>query len=103
MCTRNKIHAFNFMDPSGVVANKIFSCVLAPHGKLPMGSVVLIGSLSHLGHFRPGQLCWQPGQGAVVTVGRGGGGVNVGPHTPIPWGGGVNDEATIRALLYLDS
>jgi hypothetical protein len=87
-----------------VVANKIFSSVLAPHGKLPMGSVVLIGSLSHLGHFRPGQLCWQPGQGAVVTVGRGGGGGQCGASHPYSLGGGgANVVATIRAQWYRES
>ncbi len=81
---------------------EILAEFVAPHGRLPVGSVVLIGSLSHLGTFGLESYAndlVKTISSLLAVVGQG---VNVVPSVPVPLGG-IDDPVTIRALFDLDS
>ena len=79
-----------------------FRAYLAPHGVLPSGSVIMIGSLSHL-HARGVADYAEAVVGVTNTLlAKAGNGVDVVPLIPIPLGG-IEKVATIRSLLDFDS
>jgi hypothetical protein len=81
---------------------EIFAEVVAPHGRLPVGSVVLVGSLSHLGTFGLESYTNDLVKTISSMSAMVGQGVNVVTYVPVPLGG-IDDPVTIRALFDLDS
>jgi hypothetical protein len=71
---------------------EILPFAVEPHGNLPVGSVVLVGSLPHVGPLWIGKLRWRV---LVLLSAMVGEGVSVVPHVPI--------AATVQALFDLDS
>ncbi len=80
----------------------IFTCHCSPHGRLPQGSVVLVGSLSHLGLYGLESYAIDLVKSMASLAARVGAGVGVVPYVPVPLGGIENGEV-IRALFDLDS
>jgi hypothetical protein len=80
---------------------EILPGIIKPHGRLPAGSVVMVGSLSHLGSH--GLESYSGDLVKVMTsmAAALGGGVAVIPYVPIPLGG-VANVATVRALYDMD-
>jgi hypothetical protein len=81
---------------------EILPGILKPHGRLPAGSVVMVGSLSHLGSHGLESYTGDLVKIMASMAAALGGGVAVIPYVPIPLGG-VASAATIRALYDLDS
>jgi hypothetical protein len=80
----------------------VFTGHCTPHGRFPQGSVVLIGSLSHLGRYGLESYAIDLVKTMASVAARVGGGVSVVPYVPVPLGGIDGGEA-IRALFDLDS
>jgi hypothetical protein len=80
----------------------MFAGHCAPHGRLPQGSVVLVGSLSHLGRYGLESYTVDLVKTMASLAARVGGGVSVVPYVPVPLGG-IDEGETIRALFDLDS
>jgi hypothetical protein len=80
----------------------IFSRHCAPHGKLPLGSIVLVGSLSHLAHYGLESYAFDLIKTLSAVGGLVGGDVGIVHYVPVPLGG-IEDGATLRALFDLDS
>jgi hypothetical protein len=81
---------------------EIFVDYTAPRGRLPAGSVVLVGSLSHLAAFGLDSYATdlvKTLQSMAMAVGRG---VDVIPNVSVPLGG-VSSAATVRAMFDLDA
>jgi hypothetical protein len=72
-----------------------------PHGVLPPGSVILVGSLAHLS--RSGLNSYAPMLVETLTriAGKMGPGINVLPYIPIPIGG-VGSDTLVRDMIDLD-
>jgi hypothetical protein len=81
---------------------EILPGIIKLHSRLPVGSVVMVGSLSHLGSHGlesyAGDLVRVLSSMAAVL----GGGVSVVPYVPIPLGG-IGSRTTVRALYDLDA
>jgi hypothetical protein len=84
------------------VFKDMFATLIKPHGKLPMGSVILVGSLSHLGNFGlmsyAGDLVKTISSLSAVV----GEGVDVVPSVFVPMGG-IDDPSLSRAVFDLDA
>jgi hypothetical protein len=72
-----------------------------PHGVLPPGSVILVGSLAHLS--RAGLNSYAPMMVETLTkrAGKMGPGINVLPYIPVPIGG-VGSDTLVRDMIDLD-
>jgi hypothetical protein len=79
-----------------------FKSYCKPHGSLPSGSLVLVGSMSHLA--RNGLNHYAPILVETMTrmAGKVGPGVNVIPFVPVPIGG-IGSETLARDMMDLDS
>jgi len=79
-----------------------FKCFCKPHGSLPSGSLVLVGSMSHLA--KNGLNFYAPILVETMTrmAGKVGPGVNVIPFVPVPIGG-IGSETLARDMMDLDS
>jgi hypothetical protein len=80
----------------------IFAEFVSPNGYLPTGSVVLVGSVTHLGARGVDRFGWGLGRLLVLDGCQGGPGVEVVPLVPDPIGG-VKAGGLIRDLFDLDS
>ncbi len=85
-----------------------FKSFCKPHGSLPSGSLVLVGSMSHLA--KNGLNFYAPILVETMTrmAGKVGPGVNVIPFVPVPIGGigsggGIGSETLARDMMDLDS
>jgi hypothetical protein len=78
-----------------------FKAFCKPHGNLPSGSVILVGSMSHLA--KNGLNFYAPKLVETMTrlAGRVGPGINVIPLLPIPVGG-IGSETLLRDMMDLD-
>jgi hypothetical protein len=76
--------------------------VVAPHGRLPIGSVVLIGSLAHLGTFGLESYTTDLVKTIASLSAMVGQGVNVVPCVPVPLGG-IDDPRTVRSGFLAQS
>ncbi len=84
------------------VVKDIFRDVLAPGGKFPVGSVVMVGFLSHLGQYGLESYTTdlvKTNSSMLVLVGVG---ADIIPFVPVPQGG-VDDPDLVRALYDLDT
>ncbi len=72
-----------------------------PHGVLPPGSVILVGSMAHLS--RSGLNSYVPMLVETLTriAGKMGPGISVVPYIPVPIGG-VGSETLVRDMIDLD-
>jgi hypothetical protein len=79
-----------------------FKAFCKPHGSFPSGSVILVGSMSHLA--KNGLNFYAPILVETMTrlAGRVGPGVNVIPLLPVPVGG-IGSETLIQDMMDLDS
>jgi hypothetical protein len=79
-----------------------FKAFCKPHDNLPSGSVILVGSMSHLA--KNGLNFYAPILVETMTrlAGRLGPGINVIPLLPVPVGG-IGSETLIRDKMDLDS
>jgi hypothetical protein len=82
------------------VFKDIFKQFLAPLGRLPVGSVVLVGSLAHLARY--GLESYSIDLVKTVLSILAVVGADVVPYVPIPLGG-VVDADLVRAVFDLDS
>jgi hypothetical protein len=76
--------------------------VISPHGKFLVGSIFLVGSLSHLSGFGLESYTMdlvKTISSMSVVVGEG---VDVVPYVPVPLGG-IDDSAVIQAVFDLDT
>ncbi len=78
-----------------------FKCFCKPHGSLPSGSLVLVGSMSHLA--KNGLNFYTPILVETMTrmAGKVGPGVNVIPFVPVPIGG-IGSETLARDMMDLE-
>jgi hypothetical protein len=67
----------------------VFKKFLAPVGRLPVGSVVLVGSLAHLASYGHESYTVDLVKVISAMLAAVGGGADVAPYVPIPLGGGV--------------
>ncbi len=81
---------------------EIFAEYTAPHSRLPAGSVVLVGSLSHLAVFGLDSYAADLVRTLQSLSAVVGGGVDMVPNVPVPLGG-VGCAATVRAMFDLDA
>jgi hypothetical protein len=79
-----------------------FKAFCKPHGNLPSGSVILVGSMSHLAKNRLNFYAPILVETMTRMAGKVGLGVNVIPLLPIPVGG-IGSETLIRDMMDLDS
>jgi hypothetical protein len=70
------------------VFKDIFKKFLAPVGRLPVGSVVLVGSLAHLARYGLESYTVDLVKVISAMLAAVGGGADVAPYVPIPLGGG---------------
>ncbi len=79
-----------------------FKAFCKPHGNLPSGSVILVGSMSHLA--KNGLNFYAPLLVETMTrmAGKVGPGVNVIPLLPVPVKG-IGSETLVRDMMDLDS
>ncbi len=79
-----------------------FKSLCKPHGSIPSGSLVLVGSMSHLA--KNGLNYYAPILVETMTrmAGKVGPGVNVIPFVPVPVGG-IGSETLARDMIDLDS
>jgi hypothetical protein len=79
-----------------------FRAFCKPHANLPSGSVILVGSMSHLA--KSGLNFYAPILVETMTrmAGKVGPGVNVIPFVPVPIGG-IGSETLARDMMDLDS
>jgi hypothetical protein len=79
-----------------------FRAFCKPHGNLPSGSVILVGSMSHLA--KNGLNFYAPILVETMTrlAGKVGPGINVIPLLPVPVGE-IGSETLIRDMMDLDS
>ncbi len=79
-----------------------FKALCKPHGNLPSGSVILVGSMSHLA--KNGLNFYAPLLVETMTrmASMVGPGINIIPLLPVPVGG-IGSETLIRDMMDLDS
>jgi hypothetical protein len=80
----------------------IFVKNLAPNGRLPHGSVVLVGSVSHLCRYGLESYAGDLAKTMSLVAAVAGDGVNVIPLVPVPLGG-VGGPTSVRSLFDFDA